>query len=129
MPLSKINTSEMAILSRVLEPDKPTFTAAAARAILALEFHQADKERMHQLSVKAQEGTLTRREQAELNNFEKVGHLIGLMQSKARRSLKNRAVRERQKQTSLTAHGTHLGRAGMATSRRPLRVLSSSARA
>jgi hypothetical protein len=90
MRLSKANTSEAAILSRVLEPEKPSFSAAAARAILDFGFKQADMERMRQLSAKAQEGTLSRREQAELNNFERVGHLIGLMQSKARRSLKAR---------------------------------------
>ena len=45
---------------------------------------------MHQSSAKAQEGALSRREQTELNNFERVGHLIGLMQSKARQSLKGR---------------------------------------
>ena len=90
MQQSKGTTSESAILRRVLEPENPTFSAAAARAILDLDFNRADKERMHNLSAKAQEGTLSRREQAELNNFEKVGHLIGLMQSKARRSLKGR---------------------------------------
>ena len=45
---------------------------------------------MHELSAKAQEGTLTRSEQAELDNFERVGHIVNLMQSKARRSLKAR---------------------------------------
>jgi hypothetical protein len=90
MQPSETTTSETAILSRVLEPQKPTFSVAAARAILTFDFNQVDKERMHQLSIKAQEGTLTRREQAELDNFERVGHLINLLQSKARRSLKYR---------------------------------------
>jgi len=90
MHTSHIETSEVAILSRVLKPNTPSLTAAAAKAMLELEFDDADKHRMHQLSSKAQEGTLSRREQQELNNFERVGHLIGLMQSKARRSLKAR---------------------------------------
>jgi hypothetical protein len=90
MHISQVNTSELAILSRVLEPEKPSLSAAAARGILDLGFNRADQERMHQLSAKAQGGTLSRREQAELNNFERVGHLIGLLQSKARRSLKDR---------------------------------------
>ena len=47
---------------------------------------------MHELSAKAQEGTLSGREQAQLDNFERVGHLINLMQSKARRSLKARHI-------------------------------------
>lgn len=92
MQLSQANTSELAILTRVLEPEKPSFSSAAARAILDLHFHEADKIRMHELSVKAQEGGLSRREQAELDNFERVGHVINLMQSKARRSLKGRGT-------------------------------------
>jgi hypothetical protein len=90
MQLSEIQTSEVAILSRVLKPDQPSLSTAAAKAILALEFDAVDKDRMHELSAKAQEGTLTHREQAELNNLERVGHMIGLMQSKARHSIKAR---------------------------------------
>jgi hypothetical protein len=45
---------------------------------------------MRQLSAKAQEGTLTPSEQAEINNYERVGHILSLMKSKARRSLKGR---------------------------------------
>ena len=92
MQVSQVNTSELAILSRVLEPEKPTFSSAAARAILDFDFNEADKVRMHELSAKAQEGALSRREQAELDNFERVGHVISLMQSKARRSLKGRGT-------------------------------------
>jgi hypothetical protein len=87
--VNQLVTSETAILSRVLKPGT-SLSAAAAKAFLALEFDDADKERMHELSLKAQEGTLSRHEQDELNNFERVGHLIGLIQSKARRSLKAR---------------------------------------
>ena len=43
---------------------------------------------MHQLSAKAREGTLTPEEQAAANNYERVGHLLNILQSKARRSLK-----------------------------------------
>jgi hypothetical protein len=88
MQRSPANTSEVAILRRVLEPDKPTFSAQAARDILALDFRPTDKERMHQLAAKAREGTLSPAEQAETNNYERVGHLLNLLQSKARRSLK-----------------------------------------
>jgi hypothetical protein len=88
MELSEVNTSEVAILSRVLEPEKPTLPAEAASALLALDFNQADKDRMRQLSAKAREGTLTPEEQAAINNYERVGHLLNIMQSKARRSLK-----------------------------------------
>lgn len=88
-PMSQVGNSEAAILNRIVRPDQPTFSAEAAHGILALDFNQADKERMHQLSAKAREGTLTPEEQAALNNYERVGHLINILQSKARLSLKN----------------------------------------
>ncbi len=90
MQLSHDNTSEVAILSRVLEPDKPSLSPQAARDILALDFGPADKDRMRQLSAKARDGTLTPDEQAAIDNYERVGHLLNIMQSKARRSLKAR---------------------------------------
>jgi hypothetical protein len=90
MHTTRTGTSEVAIFGRILQPDQATLSAAAARAILALNFPQADKDRMRQLSAKAQEGTLTPEEQAEINNYERVGHLLSLMKSKARRSLKAR---------------------------------------
>jgi hypothetical protein len=90
MQLSTSATSEAAILNRVIEPNKPTFSPASARDILALDFSQDDKERMHQLSLTAQEGTLTADEEDALTNYERVGHLINILQSKARLSLKSR---------------------------------------
>jgi hypothetical protein len=90
MELSKVSTSELAILGSILEPDKPTFSPEAARAILDLDFNQADKDHMRRLSAKAQEGTLTSREKTAINNYERIGHLLNLMQSKARRTLKAR---------------------------------------
>ena len=90
MELSHVNTSELAILSRVLEPEQATFSPEAARAILGLDFGQPDKDRMCLLSSKAQEGTLSSEEKVEINNYERVGHLLNLMQSKARRTIKAR---------------------------------------
>ncbi len=60
MQRSQSNTSEKAILSRVLKPGEPSLSVAAARTILELRFDEADKERMHQLLAKAQGGTLSR---------------------------------------------------------------------
>ena len=80
-------TSEAAIFGRVLEPDRAIFSAAAARSILALDFSQADRERMCLLLAKAKEGKLTSAERKEIDNYERVGHMISLMKSKARRSL------------------------------------------
>lgn len=91
MQTTHTGTSEVAIFSRVLEPDRATLSAAAARAILALGFSPADQDRMRVLSAKAQEGTLSSAEQDEINNYERVGHILSLMKSKARRSLKARS--------------------------------------
>jgi hypothetical protein len=90
MPATHAGTSEVAIFGRLLEPEKPTLPAAAARAILALSFPEADQQRMRELSAKAREGTLTPDEQAEIDNYERVGHVLSLWKSKARRSLKAR---------------------------------------
>jgi hypothetical protein len=38
------------------------------------------------MSAKARKGTLTEDEQVEIDNYERVGHLLNLLQSKARRS-------------------------------------------
>jgi hypothetical protein len=43
---------------------------------------------MRALLAKAKEGTLTALEKVELDNYERVGHMLSLMKSKARRSLK-----------------------------------------
>jgi hypothetical protein len=83
----KARTSEAAILDRMIQPGKPTFSPAAAGDILALDFDQADKDRMRDLLAKVQEGMLTPDEQAAMNNYERVGHLINILQSKARCSL------------------------------------------
>ncbi|MFL5240697.1 MAG: hypothetical protein ACJ8FY_01195 [Gemmataceae bacterium] len=85
------STSEAAIFSRVLEPEKPMLSPDAARSILALDFTQADRERMNTLAAKAREGILTDDENEELENYLRVGDLVAIMQSKARRSLQNGA--------------------------------------
>jgi len=40
------------------------------------------------LLAKAKEGTIKADEQVEINNYERVGHMLSLMKSKARRALK-----------------------------------------
>ena len=84
--------SEVSILNRILRLGAPTFSPEAAQDILALDFDQADKDRMRQISAKARAGTLTAEEDLEAGKYELVGQLLSIMQSKARRSLKNRCV-------------------------------------
>ena len=84
-------STEIAILSRVLEPEKPTLSPDAARSILAWDFRPEDRERMQKLAAKARAGTLSPEEEVEIESYEKAGHVLSLMKAKAKVSLKNNA--------------------------------------
>jgi hypothetical protein len=81
------SASEMAILRRVIDLDRRPFSGNAARTILALCFDAADKKRMNTLAAKNQAGGLSNAEEAELNNYIRVGQTLGILQSKTRQSL------------------------------------------
>ncbi len=53
--------TEAAIWARVIHPNGE-LTPQVARTILQLEFSEADRQRMHELSEKAQEGALSAEE-------------------------------------------------------------------
>jgi hypothetical protein len=78
---------ESAILTRVIQPDQADLPRAAAKAILAFSFPRADRERMHELAVKNQKGTLTPQEEQELASYRRVGRLLDLLCAKARLAL------------------------------------------
>ena len=88
---------EAAILTRLVGPDELAFSAAAAEGILTLGFSPADKDRMHTLTAKARAGTLTADEQAEVEAYSRIGSLLGILKSKARRALKRRTSNGRTK--------------------------------
>jgi hypothetical protein len=93
----ELPSHEAAILSRIAGPDKPALSAAAARGILTLGFSPADQDRMHALAAKAREGTLTSDEQAEVEAYSRVGSLLGILKSKARRAIKLRTSNDNAK--------------------------------
>ena len=86
--------SEADILSRLIAPDQPSLSADAARSILSLAFADRDRDRMNVLAEKSRAGSLGPDEQSELESYERVGCLIGILKSKARVSLKNSASSE-----------------------------------
>ena len=88
MSTARVGTSEVAIFGRVLEADHAKLSVPAAQAILDFGFGDVDKVLMRELSAKAKSGTLTAEEQAALNKYEIVGHMLSLLKSKARRALK-----------------------------------------
>lgn len=83
-----IGTSEAELWERLLDPAGPELSSEAARYILNLRFPDPDIARMHALAEKAREGALTLDEHIELDNYERVGHVLSLMKSKARKALK-----------------------------------------
>src|SRR4051812_32459416 len=89
MSSTHTDASEVSILNRLLRLMTPTFSPEGARDILALGFAESDKERMRELSAKSRAGTLTAEEDAVAGRYELLGHLLGMMQSKGRQSLKS----------------------------------------
>jgi hypothetical protein len=81
------DSSESAILARVLAADHASMSAEMARYFLRVEFPARDRGRMNALAEKATQGSLSAEEQAELENYCHVGELLGLIQSYARRVL------------------------------------------
>jgi hypothetical protein len=79
--------TEAEVWLRILHPDEE-LSPPVARAILGLSFPKNDINRMHELSAKARAGTLTPQEDAEMDNFERVGSILSTLKSKARQVLK-----------------------------------------
>ena len=75
------------ILEHVIMPKNGDLSADLARYILSLDFPDTDQARFQHLSGKAQEGTLTDDERAELDEFLNVNDFLTIVQSKARASL------------------------------------------
>jgi hypothetical protein len=84
----QLETSEAAIFARLWDDGENRFSRTVARHVLKLQFAERDRARMHELAAKNQDGGLSSEEQAELDNFVRVGDLVAILQSKARKWLK-----------------------------------------
>ena len=82
------NPTEVAIWERVIHPDGQ-LTPQTARAILRLKFPPQDEQRMQELAKKAQKGKLSPDEDVEIEDYERVGTMLSILKSKARRVLKH----------------------------------------
>ncbi len=85
-------SQEAEILSRVIEPENPNFSADAARSMLGFSFRDSDIEEMNHLAAMARQGKLSPQEESSLNAYLLVGSLVDLMHSKARLSLKKHSA-------------------------------------
>jgi hypothetical protein len=80
--------TQLNILNRMIEPDRPTLSPEAARFFLSLDFSESDQQRMEQLSRGSNAGTLSPDEAEELDEYVRVNHLLAFLQSKSRLSLR-----------------------------------------
>ena len=82
-----LDESESAILERVFGAGKETWSPAVAEAILQIRFPDADLQRMRALLEKVQAGSLDPEEEKTLGDYERVGRMMEIMKSRARRTL------------------------------------------
>jgi len=80
-------TTEPRIWRRVLRAENGDLPRQAAEFLLGLDLEESDHVRLAELNAKANDGRLTDAERAELEEYLRVGDLIAILQSKARRSL------------------------------------------
>jgi hypothetical protein len=79
--------SEIEILGRILGNQNGTLPPRMANYLIDLHFSATDKERMHDLAVRNQDGTLADYEKEEVAAYAKAGTLLSILKSKARRDL------------------------------------------
>jgi hypothetical protein len=80
-------STEAAIWTRIVQPENGDLPREAARTLLDLDFGPADRRRMEELAEKAGSGSLTTSERKDAETYNRVAHLLALLQSKARQSL------------------------------------------
>ena len=69
-----------------------SITPTAARALLKFQFTPAEVERMQDLAAQARRGKLSASEAIEIDTLERLGCLLDILHSNARRVLKRRKV-------------------------------------
>lgn len=89
--IAKAPDIETDILSRVIAPDDAALSLEGARAFLAMKFSDEDCGRMRELAEKARRGELTSEDEAWTQAYERIGSLLGLLQSKARMTIRQHA--------------------------------------
>ena len=79
--------AESGILERAITAENESWSAEAARAILAFRLADADLRRADELAAKARDGALTEEEKQNLEDYLHVGRLVEFMKAKALLSL------------------------------------------
>jgi hypothetical protein len=89
MVAAALGSVDAAIWERVVEFDTPP-SPAAARALLKLQFPESDRQRMKKLAARARAGKLSPPEESEALAYERLGCLLDILHSQARRVLNRR---------------------------------------
>ena len=83
------STAGAAIWERVIRFEEES-SLTTARPLLNLQFAESDRQRMRELAAKARAGSLTADEEQEMDTYERLGCLLDILHSTARRVLKRR---------------------------------------
>lgn len=79
------------VLRKVFDLGGHGMTRPLAEDVLSLDFPRHEADRASELNAKANEGTLTESEEAELEAYIDVADLLAFWQSRARQTLQDRA--------------------------------------
>ena len=82
------------LFERIVDVENGDLTPQLARYVLSLSMPKTIQRRYLKLSDKAQSGTLSKREETELDEYLTANAFLMVLQSKARVSLKRRGSRE-----------------------------------
>ncbi len=80
--------TEATILARILSNGEDPIPADIARYLLTVGFSDSEKARIHDLTVRNQADALSTVEKEELFAYIRAGTVLGILQSKSRRTLK-----------------------------------------
>jgi hypothetical protein len=79
-----IKISNGKLLDRILDPISSSLNEESARKLIGLKADRKTEARVAKLAIKCNEGTLTPRERREYEMYVMMGHIVGLLQAKAR---------------------------------------------
>ena len=79
--------NQVEVLARSIDRTGTQMSADVARYFLELQLSDADRRTLDMLAEKSQQGTLAPAEQADLDEYRRVGRLVELMKVKAQVAL------------------------------------------
>lgn len=84
MSTTTIPTTSLDLLARSLDNSRQYMTEDVARFLLSLELTPQDKLHLEELAAKARQGSLSAREQKEIDDIMRIGRIVDVLKAKAR---------------------------------------------